>query len=46
MNHPDIRDFGNLLEQLRQRHTVIYYSIVVLSALGLFGLLCLVGAIK
>ena len=46
MKHPDIRDLGNLLEQLRERHTVIHYGIVALSALGIFGLLCLVGAIK
>ena len=43
---PDLHDLGNLFEQLRTRHTVVYYTIVAFTALGLFGLLCLVGAIR
>lgn len=43
---PDIRDLGDLLEQLRTRHTFVYYSVVALTAFGIFGVLCLVGAIR
>ena len=41
MNHPDIHDLGDLLEQLRTRHAVVYYSVCVFTALGVLGLLCL-----
>jgi hypothetical protein len=41
---PDIRDLSDMLEQLRTRHTVFYYTAIVLSAFGIFGLLCLMGA--
>ncbi len=46
VNHPDIHDLGQLLEQLRERHAGVYYAVVAFSALGIFGLLCLVGAIR
>jgi hypothetical protein len=46
VKHPDIRDLGNLLEQLRERHTLVYYFVAAFTALGIFGLLCIVGAIR
>lgn len=40
---PDIRDLDSLLTQLWERHRVFYSVMVVLSALGIFGLACLLG---
>jgi hypothetical protein len=41
-----IRDLSNLLEALRTRHTVFYYAAIVLSAFGIFGVLCLMSAFR
>lgn len=43
---PDIRDLDNLLEALRTRHAVFYYTAIVLSALGVFGVACLLGLLR
>lgn len=43
---PDIHDLGNLLEQLRLRHTVVYYTALIFSALGVLGVLCLLGLLR
>ena len=43
---PDIRDLDSLLEALRTRHAVFYYTSIVLSALGVFGLACLLGLLR
>jgi hypothetical protein len=43
---PDIRDLDNLLEALRARHAVFYYTAIVLSALGVFGVACLLGLLR
>ncbi len=45
-NRPDIRDLGDLLEQIRMRHATVYYSVVAFTALGIFGLLCLLGIVR
>jgi hypothetical protein len=42
---PDPRDLSSLLEQLRERHFVVYYAFVFLSALGVLGIVCLFDAI-
>lgn len=41
----DIKRLGELLEELRTDHAPIYYTAVVLSALGVLGLICLLDAI-
>ena len=39
-----IHDLSNLLEALRTRHKVFFDAAIALSALGIFGLLCLMDA--
>ena len=43
---PDIHDLDDLLEELRTRHAVFYYTAIVLSALGVLGLACLLGLLR
>lgn len=44
-NRPDIKDLGELLEALRTRDTLVYYVGLVLSAIGMLGIVCLLNAI-
>jgi hypothetical protein len=43
---PDIHDLSDLLEALRTRHTIFYWVALVLSALGVFGIFCLLGSFR
>jgi len=45
VNRPDIHDLGSLLEQLRERHAVVYYGAVALMACGVIGIFCLLDQI-
>ena len=40
------RDLDNLLAQIQDRHPVFSNVTVILSVLGIFGLLCLLGVIR
>lgn len=44
-NRGDIHELGELLEAMRTRHTMVFYMGLVLSALGVLGLICLFNAI-
>jgi hypothetical protein len=41
-----IHDLSNLLETLRTRHPAFYYTAIVLTAFGIFGVLCLMSAFR
>jgi len=38
-------DLESLLEQLHERHRLFYHAAILFSALGIFGLLCLLGVL-
>jgi hypothetical protein len=42
---PSIDDLNSLLSQLRERHAIVFYALTILAALGILGIVCLMGTL-
>lgn len=40
-----LRDLGEIFEALRERHAFVYYGILIMTALGVLGIVCIIDSV-